>query len=136
MAQSECFALARSDLNAFLFSEVEVDTSGLPLSVVSLLARMGVDPWREAGRLAGLKREAARDWLAQKIAGTPTSTLSLADATVVATRLTGLLPTREPGRQPAAGARQDTRWSMTRAHATTVAVAVAAAALLFALLHW
>ena len=66
----------------------------MTMSVVSLLARMGADPWREAGRLAGLPQEAAREWLAQTIVSTPTSTWSLPDATIIATRLVRLLPSR------------------------------------------
>jgi hypothetical protein len=94
MAISEISKLEKSDLNAFLFSDVGQERSGMTMSVVSLIARMGADPWREAGRLAGLPQDAAREWLAQTIASTPSSTWSLPDATVIATRLVALLPSR------------------------------------------
>ena len=64
----------------------------MSLSVISLLARLGVDPWREAERLAGLPKEAAGEWLAQTIASTPSSTWPLSDAKIIAARLIPLLP--------------------------------------------
>ena len=66
----------------------------MSLSVLSLLGRSGVDPWREAGRLAGLPKEAAGEWLAQAIAGAPSSAWPLPDAKVIAARLIALLPPR------------------------------------------
>ena len=66
----------------------------MSLSVISLLARLGVDPWQEAGRLAGLPKEAAGEWLAQKIASSPSSGWPLSDAKIIAARLIALLPPR------------------------------------------
>jgi hypothetical protein len=47
--KSEIFSLEHSDLNGFLFSAIGREPSGVTLSVVSFLARLDVDPWREAG---------------------------------------------------------------------------------------
>src|SRR4051794_1793417 len=64
----------------------------MTLSVLSVLARLGVDPWQEAERLAKLPQTAAADGLAQMIAAMPASLWSLPDATTIATRLVALLP--------------------------------------------
>ena len=94
MRKSEIFSLGHSDLNGFLFSAIGREPSGVTLSVVSFLARLDVDPWREAGRLATLPRDTAKEWLAQTIASAPTSIWSLPEANVIAARLVTLLPRR------------------------------------------
>src|SRR3984885_625438 len=66
----------------------------MTLSVISVLARQGLDPWRDAGRLAELPNEEATDSLARTIAGMPQSLWNVTDATVIARRLTGKLPSR------------------------------------------
>jgi hypothetical protein len=91
---SDVSALQRSDLNNFLFADVGTEASGMMLSVVSLFARQGNDPWREAGRLADLPKAAAADSLARAIAGLPQGRWNLADSAVIAARLIGLLPAR------------------------------------------
>ena len=54
-----------SEFDKFLFAPLGEDENGLPLSVVSLLARMDLDPWQEAGELAALPADAA----ARRLAG-------------------------------------------------------------------
>jgi hypothetical protein len=41
-----------SDFDAFLFAPVGEERNGMLLSVLSALARLDVDPWQEAARLA------------------------------------------------------------------------------------
>ena len=43
-----------SAFDAFLFAPIDDEPGGMPLSVLSALARMNVDPWEEAARLATL----------------------------------------------------------------------------------
>ena len=43
----------------FLLESVGVDENGMTVSVLSTLARLGLDPWEEAGRLAVLPKKAA-----------------------------------------------------------------------------
>lgn len=106
MASPDVTALQRSDLNQFLFADVGTEASGMTLSVVSVLARQGSDPWREASRLADLPKAEATDSLARTIADMPKSLWKLPDAIAIAARLTGLLPER-----PARGAdRIRRRW--------------------------
>lgn len=92
MTGSDAYALGRSDLNGFLFAEVGEEQEGMPLSVLSVLARLGLDPWQEARRLANLPARAAVEGLAQVIAGMPASPWPLPAAMAIAERLVGLLP--------------------------------------------
>ena len=92
MSSSDAFALRRSRLNEFLFAPVGTEANGMTLSVVSLLARQGNDPWQEAGRLAGLPKAEATESLARIIASLPTSVWPQQAATTVAARLIALLP--------------------------------------------
>jgi hypothetical protein len=105
MATSDVTALQRSDLNEFLFADVGSEASGMMLSVVSLFARQGNDPWREAGRLADLPKAMAADSLAHSIAEMPQGRWNLPDAAAIAARLTALLPVRpaRAARRSAAG---------------------------------
>ena len=127
MAEPDAFALGRSDLNGFLFAAIGVEGSGPPLSVLSALARLGLDPWQEAGRLAELPRGAAADGLARLIAALPSSPWPLSDATPIAAKLVALLPRRNDG--PAAVARRawlDWRWLLFAAMAMALLAASAA----------
>jgi hypothetical protein len=94
MPSSDAFALRRSGLNEFLFAPVGTEANGMTLSLVSVFARQGDDPWREAGRLAGLPKPEAIESLARIIVGMPTSIWPLPAATAIAVRLITLLPTR------------------------------------------
>lgn len=96
-AQAGIFALDHSDLNEFLFADVGTELNGMTLSVLSLLARIGGDPWKEAGRLASMPQTAAAATLAQIIASMPMTIWSLSDATAIAARLVRLLPSRSSG---------------------------------------
>jgi hypothetical protein len=64
-------AALRTDLNDFLFTSVANDVNGMHLTMLSALARSGVDPWDEAARLATLSREAATQNVVQVLAGVP-----------------------------------------------------------------
>jgi len=54
MAFRPLFAPLRPDLDPFLFAVVREERDGVPLSMISALTQLGLDPWDEAGRLAGL----------------------------------------------------------------------------------
>jgi hypothetical protein len=94
MPSTDAFALRRSGLGEFLFAAVGTEANGMTLSLVSVFARLGNDPWQEAGRLAGLPKPEAIESLARIIAGMPTSVWPLPAATAIATRLIALLPTQ------------------------------------------
>jgi hypothetical protein len=100
MTSSDAFALRRSGLNEFLFASVGTEPNGMALSVLSLFARLGDDPWKEAGKLVGMRKGEAIESLAQTIVRMPRSVWTLPDATTIAARLVALLPTRIGDAQP------------------------------------
>ena len=97
MPNTDAFALRQSGFNEFLFASVGTEANGMTLSLVSVFARAGNDPWQEAGRLAGLPKSEATESLARSIAGMPTSIWPLQAAMAIADRLIALLPTRPGG---------------------------------------
>lgn len=82
----------------FLFAQICEERSGMPLSVVSALARFGVDPWREAARLAGLPKKAAVEALVAMISRISEVQGPATDTQKIASRLVELLP--KPGSAP------------------------------------
>ena len=95
MTLSAQFSLLHSDLNEFLFATVGDDPNGMPLSVISALTRLGVDPWDEAAQLADLPKVLAAEALAPMIARLSLGRSPRSDDMAVARRLTGLLPLRD-----------------------------------------
>jgi hypothetical protein len=93
-------AMLRKDFDDFLLAPVGVDASGMPLTLLSLLARLGIDPWEEAAELAHLSREPAMQRLASRLEAMPNGPASAADTVNIATRLIALLH-RTPPRKAA-----------------------------------
>ena len=89
------FRARRPDLDKFLFAPVGEEINGVPLSVVSALVRLGLDPWEEAGRLSTLSGHEAIEQLARLISETPGRSCPLAEAREVAGRLVVLLPNHD-----------------------------------------
>jgi hypothetical protein len=81
-----------SDFDRFLYADVGADRHGGLLSVISALARLGVDPWEQAAMLARMPVDAAIRALSALLAGLPAPTVAGADAVPLATRLVMLLP--------------------------------------------
>lgn len=86
------FALRDSSLNAFLFSDVGVEANGTNLTILSLLARLGKDPWAEAAAWARKPKDAAIRLLADSISQMPPNQQALDNAHLTASRLVDLLP--------------------------------------------
>jgi hypothetical protein len=84
-----------SEFDAFLFAPVG-DQTGMPISVVTLLARLDVDPWQEAARLAALAPEAAAQKVASMLRGLPDPSLERDDLLTIASRLVATLPRPTP----------------------------------------
>ncbi|MFH5927505.1 hypothetical protein [Roseomonas xinghualingensis] len=95
MSHTDAFALGRSELNSFLWAEVGVDSNGMTLSVLSVLARLGQDPWDQAGHLAALPKAAAVGTLAKIIVEVSGGPWRLPEANAIAARLVDLLPTHK-----------------------------------------
>jgi hypothetical protein len=95
MALRPEFALGHSEYNPFLFSLVgDNEESEVPLTVLTVLTRIGSDPWHEAARLAALPRELAAQSLAEAIARLPRKACEAASLAATATRLVNGLPPR------------------------------------------
>jgi hypothetical protein len=86
------FRPLRPDLDKFLFAEVGDETGGMPLSVISALTRLGLDPWEEAGRLSSLPNREVVEQLARLIAELPGNSRPLGEAREIASGLVLLLP--------------------------------------------
>jgi len=90
--------LQHSDLQDFLFAPVWDEKSGTPLSILSALARLGMDPWGEAARLAEMPRAGAASALAAILAKLPRNEPELPDYSRISERLVQFLP--EGGSKP------------------------------------
>jgi len=96
------FRPLRPDLDNFLFAEVGAEQDGVPLSMVSALTRLGLDPWDEAGRLSLLSKREAIEQLARLIAELPEFPRPLAEARDIAGGLVAQLPKHDSSRPPKA----------------------------------
>ena len=83
-----------TEFNDFLFALVGEDRNGMPLSVVSVLARMDLDPWVEAAHLAELPAETAARKLAAWLDALSDPALKPASPDTRAVGLIALLPRR------------------------------------------
>lgn len=92
MALRPEYALGHSPYNAFLFANVGEERIGVPLTVLSALARLGFDPWQEAARLADLPRETAARVFAVTIAMLPVGDWKASDVEAISARLVSALP--------------------------------------------
>jgi len=114
MTLRRAFAPMLPEFDSFLFATVGEEVDGAPLSVLSALSRLGLDPRDEAARLSRLTKEAAADQLARMIARSSDRCWTLSEARRIAGGLIERLPTsstagkpdrRETGAAPITGAR-------------------------------
>ena len=94
ITRSTSIFLPKSEFDAFLFAPIGEDKNGMLLSVLSALARLDVDPWQEAAKLARLPGETATQTLASLIRALPDGSLAYPDPGTIAARLIALLPRR------------------------------------------
>jgi len=87
----------------FLFAAIGEAPNGMLLSVQSAIARLDLDPWREAASLSSMPPPAATERLTWLLSSLPSSQLKT-PATATVARLVGLLPraARVPSWTPAA----------------------------------
>jgi hypothetical protein len=113
MTRAVVFSSLASEFDDFLFAPIREDKNGTLLSVVSALARLDVDPWDEAAKLAEMPGEAATQRLSALLASLPAEPASDPERRTIAARLVGLLPqrpvadgsARKPGPRAAATAK-------------------------------
>jgi hypothetical protein len=100
------FSTLNASYDDFLFAPVCEDANGMRLSVLSALARMNVDPWEEAGRLAAMPQAIAEKALLSALDRVSGRSWKSPEAAAMAARLVRLLPhSGEPGsRRPSAAA--------------------------------
>ena len=83
-----------SEFDEFLYAPIDDGSNGSLLSVLSMLARLDMDPWQEAGNLNCMSRESATQRLTSLISALPGGALAHLDARTIAARLITLLPHR------------------------------------------
>ncbi len=91
VAMTQAGSSRGSEFNDFLFASIGEDKNGMPLSVLSALARLDVDPWQEAAALAKLPGGAAAQRLASLIAALPNEPSAHLGSGPIAARLVALL---------------------------------------------
>lgn len=83
---------SRTEFNNFLYAAIGAEANGMGLSVLSAMARMNLDPWREAATLAGLPGRAAIKRFGALIAALPGRPPTQEEPEAIAERLLPLLP--------------------------------------------
>ena len=86
------FSTLSASYDDFLFSPVCEDANGMRLSVLSALARMNVDPWEEATRLAAMPKATAEKTLLSILDLVSGRSWKSPEAAAIAARLVRLLP--------------------------------------------
>jgi hypothetical protein len=105
------FLLLDAKLDAFLFAILGEEENGMPLSVASALARLGLDPWTEAGRLAALPPGRAVERLTSLIARIPLARTAPSDVRGIAASLVPLLSNGAARGSTPEGRPDAARWS-------------------------
>jgi len=77
---------------AFLYAPIGEDHQGLSVTVLSMLARLGVDPWTEAADLSELPRRAAQQRLEALIGKFHDVSTQVSDRGRIALKLLAFLP--------------------------------------------
>jgi hypothetical protein len=101
--RSVSVVIRESEFDNFLFATIGDDRNDMPLSVLSALARLDVDPWLEAAELARLPREHATYRLASSIAALPDGPSAHLEHGTIAARLIALLPRQASSKIPSLG---------------------------------
>jgi hypothetical protein len=128
------FSLRTSAFNDFLYAPIGEEDNGMVLTMLSALARCGVDPWDEAARLGKLTREGAAKRLVSIISGLPRGQWAQSAVGDIAARLAALLPVEQPPASlaPSSGYPKAPR---SAAIATFFFVLILTNALVFTFLH-
>lgn len=93
-----------TEFDGFLFAPIGDDAAGMPLTVLTTLARLNLDPWEEAASLIRLPLESATQRLAALLDVPQIGYKPHADSATTATRLLKLLHDPPAKRPRSAGA--------------------------------
>jgi hypothetical protein len=94
MALRRLYEPLHPDLDGFLFAAVGEERNGIPLSMMSALTQLGLDPWDEAGRLSSLATRDAVECLTALLMRLPGAGWPCSEARQIADGLIELLPKR------------------------------------------
>jgi len=97
MVLRSVYAPVLPEMDSFLFASVGEEVDGIPLSVLSALARLGLDPRNEAARLSRLTSKVAANQLARMFARLPDRPWTSPEIRRIASRLVELLPAAPKG---------------------------------------
>jgi hypothetical protein len=118
-----------SRYDEFLFAPICEEANGMRLSVLSALARMNVDPWEEATRLATMPSAIAERTLVSTLGLASGRSWDPSEAQSIAARLVRLLPQPQQRQSATAttgtagiGGRQVFYWMMFLAIATAMSL--------------
>ena len=92
MTHAALSPLIGPEFDQFLGASIGEDRNGTGLSVLSALARLDVDPWKEATSLARMPREAAAGRFIELIETLPLAPASAIPSRMSAASLVALLP--------------------------------------------
>ena len=84
----------RPEFGDFLYAPIGADRNEMPLTVLSALSRLDVDPWKEAAELSELPKRHRDAEIGCVDCATAWRTMGAADARAIADRLIELLPHR------------------------------------------
>lgn len=102
MTPAASVSFFKPEFDDFLYAPIAADRNEMPLSVLSALARLDIDPWEEAAELSELPKITAAERLAALIAQLPGGRWTQADSRAIADRLVELLPRRSSSKMPLA----------------------------------
>jgi hypothetical protein len=132
------FLRLKPEFDEFLFATVGDEINGVPLSVISALTLLGLDPWQEAGRLSSLSHREAVEQLARLIAELPGGSRPGGEVRKIAAGLISLLPARGANRS-VAQIQIRRRFSIPSlrgsSHLWVICLVLAAAVLISAIVH-
>jgi hypothetical protein len=92
MKRSAAISPLAAEFEEFLFAPIGEEANGMLLSVFSALARLDIDPWQEAGKLARLPVAMATERLVSFIAAVSEKSPAHQEPEAIAARLIKLLP--------------------------------------------
>jgi hypothetical protein len=124
MAQPDVLNPHPPEFERFLFAPVGQDRNGYVVTVLSTLARLGLDPWKETAELVTLRRDDARARLGTLLARSRDVSALASDHGKVAQDLSQLLPEGQTSGNPkrAASTVADSRPGMSGAIWTVLAI--------------
>ena len=102
MTPAASVSFFKPEFDNFLHASITVDRNGMPLSVLSALARLNLHPWQEAAELSDLPKRNATQRLSSLISRLPGRVWTQADSGAIAVRLIELLPPGSTAGQPSA----------------------------------